>query len=97
MEEKNDPTLEFMRKKQILSERKSGDAAKIYINSSSDEDDLADILKDLMALIVVNFSLPHLPLNIFPFTSTHINLQTCSPAWAVDRITNWKVLSLGSL
>ena len=34
-----------MRKKQILS-RKSGDAAKIYINSSSDEDDLLKILTD---------------------------------------------------
>ena len=33
-----------MRKKQILSERKGGDAAKIYINGSSDEDDLVDIL-----------------------------------------------------
>ena len=38
------PTV--MRKKQILSERKSGDAAMIYINSSSDEDDLVDILTD---------------------------------------------------
>ena len=65
MEEKNLPHFVFMRRKQVLSERKSGAAAKIYINSSSDEDDL---FARPWHLNMVNFYLPHLSLNILSFT-----------------------------
>ena len=54
-----------MRKKQILSERKTGDAAMIYINSSRDEADLVDILTDHGISYGEFFSTPPFPLIFF--------------------------------